>query len=93
MFVEVKISSCLKDEARCQPQADAVAHQHVHARGASVGEQVGMVGPGTAEDQHQRAKAVSVPAHMSSGVVASQVASMRINVAALATRTRRCRRR
>jgi hypothetical protein len=29
------------------------------------------VGPGTAEDQHQRGRAVSVPARMSNGVVAS----------------------
>ena len=36
--------------ARRQPHADAVVHQHLHAVGAPVGEQVGMVRPGGAED-------------------------------------------
>ena len=36
---------------RGQPHADAVVHQHLHAVGAPVGEQVGVVRPGRAEDR------------------------------------------
>lgn len=69
-----------------QPDADAVVHQDLHAVGALVGEQVGVVEIGAAEDGDHPARAVSIPARMSSGAVASQAASMRIIASAPATK-------
>jgi hypothetical protein len=40
----------LVQAASGQPDADAVVHQHLHAVGAFVGEQVGVMGVGSAED-------------------------------------------
>lgn len=57
---------------------------HLHAIGAFVGEQIGMVGMGGTKHGDDPGSAVSVPARMSTGAVASQAASMRIIPAARA---------
>jgi len=62
----------------CQPDAQAVMHQHFEAIGTPVGKQVAVCGWAAPNTETIRAKAVSVPARMSMGVVASQMASMRI---------------
>jgi hypothetical protein len=71
-----------------QPHADAVVHEHLHAVGAAVGEQVGMVRARRTEDVTPRDSAASVPARMFSGCTASQTVSTLINAAARASSRR-----
>ena len=50
---------------RREPHADAVVHEHLHARGAAVGEEVGVVRPGLAEDRdHARERRLGAGAHV-----------------------------
>jgi hypothetical protein len=68
----------LVQSPRGQPDTHAVVHQHFHAVGAAIGEQISAVRLRRTEHRDHRANAVSVPARMSMGSVASQMASMRI---------------
>jgi hypothetical protein len=70
----------------CQPHADAVVHEHLHAVGPPVGEQVRMVRPRRAEHRDHARQRRSVPARMSSGSTANHIASTRITAAARAAR-------
>jgi hypothetical protein len=69
----------LVQSACCQPDADTVMHQDFDALATLVGKEVGRVGVGAAKDGYTtRANALSIPARMSMGAVASQMASSRI---------------
>ena len=55
----------LVQSPRGQPDADAVVHEHLHAVGAAVGEQVGVVRAGGAEDvDHARQRRLGAGAHV-----------------------------
>lgn len=73
---------------RGQPYADAVMHEHLHACGASVGEEVDMVRLGVAEDLHHTGQGgLGSGAHVQwrrcepHGVDADQRSSSRIQAA------------
>lgn len=68
----------LVQATRGQPDAEAVMHQHFNAVGPLVGEQTSAVRLRHTEDRHHPGSAVSVPARMSMGSVATQIRSMRI---------------
>lgn len=65
-----------------KPDAHAIMHQHLHPVGTAIGEQISAVRLRRTEHcdhaGQRRVGAVSVPARMSMGSVASQMASMRI---------------
>lgn len=73
----------LVQSASRQPDTEAVMHQNFHAFGAAIGEQISAVRLRRTEHRDHPANAVSVPARMSIGSVASQIASMRIKGQAL----------
>ena len=73
---------------RGQPHADAVMHEHLHAVGAAVGEQVGMVRPGRAEDvDHAGQRRLGAGAHVQR-LDGQPHGSTRITAAARASRPR-----
>ena len=55
----------LVQPARAQPQAEAIVHEHLHAVGAPVGKEIGMVRLGSTEDlDHARQRGVDARAHV-----------------------------
>jgi hypothetical protein len=70
-----------------QPYTDAVVHEHLHAVGPSVGEEIGVVRMASPKTLTTRPSAVSVPARMSNGSTDSHSASALITGAPRAPRS------
>ena len=77
------VKLALSQSASSQPNAKPVMHQDFNASGATVCKQISAVRLRRTKDCNDTSNAVSVPARISRGSVASQIASTRINAANL----------
>ena len=71
-----------------QPDADAIVHEHLHARGAAAGEDIAWCGLAAAKTFTTRVSALSMPARMSMRSTASHTASTRITAATRSAKQR-----